>query len=76
MATNETDACGSSLPTVIVGSTQNAGMDYNHPLFSSPADQSGIQIVSFQLTGIENYSTWYRSIRIALLGRNKIGLVD
>jgi len=29
-----------------------------------------------QLTGIENYALWSRSIKLALLGRNKIGLVD
>ncbi|XP_070025759.1 uncharacterized protein [Nicotiana sylvestris] len=52
------------------------GIDYNHPLFLSPADVSGIQIISFQLTGIENYSIWFRSMRVALLGRNKLGLVD
>ncbi|XP_070022399.1 uncharacterized protein [Nicotiana sylvestris] len=52
------------------------GIDYNHPLFLSPADVSGIQIISFQLAGIENYSIWFRSMRVALLGRNKLGLVD
>ncbi|XP_019239932.1 PREDICTED: uncharacterized protein LOC109219916 [Nicotiana attenuata] len=55
---------------------QVPGIDYNHPLFLLPADVSGIQIISFQLTGIENYSLWYRSMRVALLGRNKLWLVD
>ncbi|XP_019256505.1 PREDICTED: uncharacterized protein LOC109234921 [Nicotiana attenuata] len=55
---------------------QPAGVDYNHPLFLSPADVSGIQIISFQLTSIENYSIWNRSTRAALLGRNKLGLID
>ncbi|XP_019251164.1 PREDICTED: uncharacterized protein LOC109230088 [Nicotiana attenuata] len=55
---------------------QSTGIDYNHPLFLSPADVSGIQIISFQLTGIENYSMWNRSMRVALLGRNKLGLID
>lgn len=45
-------------------------IDYNHPLFLSPADVSGIQIISFQLTGIENYSIWNRSMCVLLLGRN------
>lgn len=53
-----------------------SGVDYNHPLFLHPSDVSGTQIVSSQLTGVENYSMWYRSMRIALLGRNKLGLVD
>ncbi|XP_015158648.1 uncharacterized protein [Solanum tuberosum] len=33
-------------------------------------------LISFQLIGIENYALWSRSIKLALLGRNKIGLVD
>ncbi|XP_070013130.1 uncharacterized protein LOC142162424 [Nicotiana tabacum] len=57
-------------------SNQPAYIDYNHPLFLHPSDVSGIQIISFQLTGIENYSVWYRSVRVALLGRNKLGMVD
>ncbi|KAM3263913.1 hypothetical protein P3L10_000907 [Capsicum annuum] len=62
------------------GSTSNAGaitaMDYNHPLFLSLSDVSGTQIISFQLTGVENFFVWFRSMCIALLGRNKLGLVD
>lgn len=52
------------------------GIDYIHPLFLHPSDFSGIQIISIQLTGIENYSIWFHSMRISLLGRNKLGLVD
>nr|XP_009593063.1 uncharacterized protein LOC104089791 isoform X2 [Nicotiana tomentosiformis] len=51
-------------------------MVINFQEFLSPTDVSGIQIISFQLTGIENYSIWYRSMRVALLDRNKLGLVD
>ncbi|XP_070014416.1 uncharacterized protein LOC142175135 [Nicotiana tabacum] len=58
------------------GANPVTGVDYNHLLFLSPTDVSGIQIISFQLTGIENYSVWHRSMRVALLGRNKLGLVD
>lgn len=55
---------------------QGPGIDYNHPLFLSPSDVSGAQIISFQLTSIENYSMWYRSMRFALLGRNTLSLID
>ncbi|XP_070013240.1 uncharacterized protein [Nicotiana sylvestris] len=55
---------------------QATGIDYNHPLFLSPVDVSGIQIILFQLTRIENYSIWFRSTRVALLGRNKLSMVD
>ncbi|XP_069148305.1 uncharacterized protein [Solanum lycopersicum] len=52
------------------------GVDYSHPMFLSPTDISGLSLISFQLVGIENYALWSRSIKLALLGRNKIGLID
>lgn len=60
----------------INGMVQRPGVDYSHPLFLSPSDVSDAQIISFQLTGIENYLMWNRSMRVALLGRKKMGLVD
>ncbi|KAL3351908.1 hypothetical protein AABB24_020142 [Solanum stoloniferum] len=65
---------GNNNPTPATSMSQ--GMDYNHPLFLNPADISGVNLISFQLLVIENYAVWSRSIRLALLGRNKIGLVD
>lgn len=50
-------------------------MDYNHPLFLNSSYVSGIHIISFLLAGIENFSMWFRSMRITTLGRNKLGLV-
>ncbi|XP_019256343.1 PREDICTED: uncharacterized protein LOC109234735 [Nicotiana attenuata] len=47
-----------------------------NPLYLAPDDTSGISLISFQLTGTNNYSLWHRSMRIALLGRNKLGIVD
>ncbi|KAH0692736.1 hypothetical protein KY285_019833 [Solanum tuberosum] len=63
-----------TFPSNTAASSQ--GIDYNHPLFLSPTDVSGVSLISFQLLGIENYTLWSRSITLALLGRNKIGLVD
>jgi len=63
-------------PSSIPVMSMSQGVDYSHPLFLSPADISGVNLISFQLTGIENYALWSRSIKLALLGRNKIGLVD
>ncbi|KAH0692236.1 hypothetical protein KY285_019333 [Solanum tuberosum] len=60
----------------IQGGMQPNVIDYNHPLFLNPSYVSGAHIISFQLTGIENYSVWNRSMRVALLGRNKMGLID
>ena len=51
-------------------------IDYYHPLFLHSSDVSRNHIISFQLTGAENYSMWFRSMKVALLGRNKMGLVD
>ncbi|XP_019227530.1 PREDICTED: uncharacterized protein LOC109208834 [Nicotiana attenuata] len=77
MATNEQPAV---VPPVIPPTNSNQGglhaIDYNHPLFLSPSDVTGIQIIYFQLTGNENYSLWFRSMRMTLFGRNKLGLVD
>ncbi|XP_055834507.1 uncharacterized protein LOC129903053 [Solanum dulcamara] len=75
------EATGSTQRVGIPSSASSAGnngqgIDYNHPLFLSPTDVSGISIISFQLQGIENYTLWNRSIKLALLGRNKLGLVD
>ncbi|KAE8700094.1 vinorine synthase-like [Hibiscus syriacus] len=50
-------------------------IDSNHPLFLHPSDTPGVQLVSLQLTGVENYSLWSRTMRIALLAKNKLGFV-
>ncbi|KAE8721524.1 hypothetical protein F3Y22_tig00015825pilonHSYRG00003 [Hibiscus syriacus] len=51
-------------------------IDSNHPLFLHPSDTPGVQLVSLQLTGVKNYSLWGRTMRIALLVKNKLGFVD
>lgn len=51
-------------------------LDCNYPLFFSLSDVSDIQIISFQLTCVENFSIWFWAICITLLGRNKLGIVD
>ncbi|KAE8725286.1 hypothetical protein F3Y22_tig00009003pilonHSYRG00075 [Hibiscus syriacus] len=51
-------------------------IDFTHPLYLHPSDTSGTVLVSHQLTGIENYNLWSRSIRIALLTKNKLGFID
>ena len=66
----------SPLPSINQAANIGQEIDYNHPLFLSPSDVSGNQIISFQLTGLENYAIWFRSMCIALLGRNTLGMVD
>ncbi|GMJ01569.1 hypothetical protein HRI_003826100 [Hibiscus trionum] len=51
-------------------------IDSNHPLFLHASDTPGTLLVSQQLTGIENYNLWSRSMKIVLLAKNKVGLVD
>ncbi|XP_070009777.1 uncharacterized protein [Nicotiana sylvestris] len=51
-------------------------LDHNHPLFLYPSDTTGAPIISIQLTGSDNYTTWSRAMEIQLLGKNKLGLVD
>lgn len=51
-------------------------LSHNHQLYLSTSDTSGVVLVSIQLTGSENYSVWSRSMRIAILGRNKLGFID
>ncbi|KAK9035055.1 hypothetical protein V6N11_077106 [Hibiscus sabdariffa] len=51
-------------------------IDSNHPLFLNPSDTPGVTLVSHPLLGLENYSVWSRSMRIALLAKNKLGFVD
>lgn len=61
-----------STPTSLqVTSLTKKSIEYNHPLFLSPADISGYKIISFQLIGIKNYTFWNFSITLALLGWNK-----
>ncbi|XP_016563510.1 uncharacterized protein LOC107862436 [Capsicum annuum] len=60
----------------VTGAQNCFGIDNNHPLFLNPSDISGLQIISFQLTGIENFSMWFTSMRLSFLGRNKLGMVD
>ncbi|XP_070043295.1 uncharacterized protein [Nicotiana tomentosiformis] len=51
-------------------------MDHNHPLYLHSTDVSGISLISLQLSGAKNYCLWRKYMRIALLGRNKLGFVD
>lgn len=47
-------------------------VDYYHLLYSSLADVSRVNLISFQLLGIKNYAMWSRLIKFALLERNMI----
>ncbi|GKB18098.1 cysteine-rich receptor-like protein kinase 8 [Tanacetum coccineum] len=48
----------------------------HHPLCFHQNDHPGLVLISMELNGLENYSTWRRSIMIALNARNKLKLIN
>ncbi|XP_070055181.1 uncharacterized protein LOC142179862 [Nicotiana tabacum] len=56
--------------------TGNLQIDHNHPLFLQQTDTPGIALIDIKLTGLENYALWSRSMRMALLVKNKLGFID
>ena len=55
-------------------SAQESPMD--DPLFLHHGESPSIVLVTQPLTGSENYSAWARTVRKALLTKNKIGFID
>ncbi|KAA3452461.1 UBN2_3 domain-containing protein [Gossypium australe] len=51
-------------------------IDFNHPLYLHPSNTPGTLLVSHKLLGVENYNVWSRTMKIALLVKNKLGIVD
>lgn len=80
MAANGVNAQESSVNKVDSAAEDPFGVgvqiEASHPLYLAPGATSVICLISFQLSGTNNYSLWSRFMRIALLGRNKWGLVD
>ncbi|KAH0675157.1 hypothetical protein KY285_022958 [Solanum tuberosum] len=50
--------------------------DHNDPPFLQSTDTPGITLIGIQPTGTENYALWSRYMKIALLGKNKLGFID
>ena len=48
----------------------------NDPLFLHHAENPSLVLVTQPLIGGENYSTWARAMRKALLTKNKLGFID
>lgn len=57
-----------------IGKTIEMTIDANYPMYLQGCGTPGSSPISFQLTGVENYAQWSRSMRIGLLGKSKIGL--
>jgi hypothetical protein len=49
--------------------------DYADPFFLHPSDHPGLQVVSHQFNG-DNFSSWHKSMIVALSGKNKLGFLD
>lgn len=58
------------------GTPQPVSADYDDPLYLHPSDNTAVTIISFKLTGAENYRIWRSSMIRSLRGRNKLGFVE
>nr|XP_043624081.1 uncharacterized protein LOC122595716 [Erigeron canadensis] len=47
----------------------------HHPLYLHPNDHPGLILIAKKLTGNENYSSWKRSMMIALSAKNKLKII-
>jgi len=73
------DPLASDPSTPLQSNLTQIGFTYIHPrnpLYLHPSDTPGSILISQQLTGIENYTGWSHSMRVALLAKNKIAFVD
>ncbi|XP_075083314.1 uncharacterized protein LOC142167060 [Nicotiana tabacum] len=59
-----------------MGETTSLQIDHNHPLFLAVTDTPGVTLHGIKLTGPENYDLWSRSMRMALLVKNKLGFIE
>lgn len=50
-------------------------IQYTLPLYLGPLDTPSIVLIPVKLTGSKNYGLWSRTIKIATLGKRKIGFV-
>ncbi|XP_071724491.1 uncharacterized protein [Rutidosis leptorrhynchoides] len=51
-------------------------LDFGDPLYLHPSDTTGTPLISYKLTGTENYNVWNRAMLLALGTKNKVGFID
>lgn len=68
-ASNSTDSS-------TMNNTLNGTVNPDHPLFLHQTDHPGLLLISKKLTGSDNYSSWKRSMVIALNAKNKMKIVN
>ncbi|KAK5838335.1 hypothetical protein PVK06_007064 [Gossypium arboreum] len=56
----------------IIENLSDLVINFNHPLYLHLSDTPSALLVSHQLLGIDNYNVWSRSMKIALLAKNKL----
>ncbi|XP_016446692.1 uncharacterized protein LOC107771759 [Nicotiana tabacum] len=59
-----------------MGDTLTPQIDHRHPLYLQPSDTPGALLIDIKLTCPENFGLWSRSMRFALLGKNKLSFVE
>ncbi|GKB55275.1 cysteine-rich receptor-like protein kinase 8 [Tanacetum coccineum] len=62
--------------TTTATTTNSDEITSNHPLFLHQTDHPGLLLISKKLSGSDNYSSWKRSIMIALNAKNKMKLIS
>ena len=72
--TNTDGSTNGSVPENPSPSSQDSPMD--DPLFLHHAENPSLVLVTLPLIGGENYLTWARAVRKALLTKNKLGFID
>ncbi|CAN1222926.1 hypothetical protein LINGRAPRIM_LOCUS699 [Linum grandiflorum] len=48
----------------------------DHPYYLSAGDNRGLLLVPAVLSGAADYYSWARSMRMALMSKNKLGFID
>ncbi|KAH0680070.1 hypothetical protein KY284_021155 [Solanum tuberosum] len=51
-------------------------VDHHRPLFLQASDTPGAVTIPIKLTGLENYTLWSRSVKLALQGKGKLGFIN
>ena len=62
--------------SVVAGEVRvSTSIDHNHPLYIHPSETRGSFLTLIQLLGSENYSLLSKSLKLVLLGKNKLGFL-
>ncbi|XP_070047424.1 uncharacterized protein [Nicotiana tomentosiformis] len=68
-----------TIVVVVPTGTVNSGnfiLDHNHPPYLYPSNGLCSLLIGLLLIGMKNYMLWSRAMKVALLGKNKLCLVD